>query len=91
MAKRTKRAYTITETDHAMVALMKLLIGSSIIENPAKRKGLDDALVYLRNEFLNKENKKTAAIIETVRRETTAATSEPALFNLLRKPAAGTA
>jgi hypothetical protein len=81
----------ITETDEAMVAVLKLLISAAVVENPKRQTGLDQALVYLREQLRTKGSKKAAALIEAIRLESTAEGSQPALLNILRKPAEGSA
>jgi hypothetical protein len=80
-------AVEISEADDALITILKLLIGSTVIADPKRQAGMDTALSYIRDEFLKNGKKMAAALMETIRREATDPKSESGLFNLLRGPA----
>ena len=57
----------VTETDTAFSAMLALLFGSQWLD-PKRGKGIQDALSEIRDDFLAREQKKAAAIVEHVRR-----------------------
>lgn len=81
----------VSETDEAMIALFTLLIGSKVIDSPASRKGMDDALSGLKDFLLKNGKGKAAGLVELVRRRSTDASADPSLINLLRLDAGGSA
>lgn len=79
----------ITETDEVVITLLSLLIGTTVIAEPDRRKGMNDALAYVRDGFKDGGKIKAAALTEAVRARSTDMQSDPALVNLLRMDAKG--
>ena len=80
----------ITETDEVVLTLLSLLIGTTIVAEPDRRKGMNDALAYVRDGFKDAGKIKAAALTEAIRTRSTDMQSNPALVNLLRMASQGT-
>ena len=81
----------ISDTELVLVRVLSLLIGSTIIAEPHRQNGLDEALTHLRETFRTEGRPRGAALVENIRLQATDQASDPGFINALRKGVAGQA
>ncbi len=80
---------SINQTDLAVIEVLSLLLGSSIILDEKRQEGLNEALGYLVGEFATRGQNKAAAVVEQIRLKSVDSQSDPALLNRMRKRSPG--
>ena len=75
----------LNQTDMVVLEVLALMLGGSVILEPAKQGGINEALRHLVSEFANRGQNKAAALVEQIRLKSADNRSDPALLNLLRK------
>jgi hypothetical protein len=84
--------YQPTEGEVACADVLALIIGVLGISdenNSERHKAIDDALIHLRDSYLEKHMSVAAAMIEYIRENATEPSSNPSMTNLLRRDSAG--
>jgi hypothetical protein len=76
---RRPRAAGLSEAEAALVSLVQIVIGATVLVEPSCRRGLDRVMAHLRTSYLAAGKETAAAVVEGVRLRSTGQRASRAL------------